>query len=154
MMKKIIDRAYQVFYIAAYRILLVYWSLRKPDVQGVYVALWYGDKILIIRNSYKGYYTLPSGSVKRSEDLREAAVRELQEETGIVVPAEKLNRVWEDTIVFENKFDHITLFELRLNKMPEVRVDNREVIHGEFLTIERTLSLDLFPAVKDYLEGI
>ncbi len=154
MMKKIIDRAYQIFFIAAYRILLVYWFLRKPDVYGVYVALWYGDKILIIKNSYKKYFTLPSGSVKRSEDLSEAAVRELREETGIAVPTEKLNRVRADTVFFEYKYDHINIFEVKLNEMPEVRPDNREVIYGEFLTVERALSLDLFPGVKDYIEGI
>jgi 8-oxo-dGTP pyrophosphatase MutT (NUDIX family) len=154
MIKIIIDRTLQAVFIAAYRVLKVYWFFRKPDVYGVYVALWCQDKILIIKNSYKRYYTLPSGSVKRREDLKEAAARELREETGIAVPAEKLQRVKEDLVFFENKYDHITIFELRLNDMPPVRPDNREVIYGEFLTIERTLSLDLFPAVKNYIEGI
>jgi 8-oxo-dGTP diphosphatase len=55
------------------------------------------QEILLLRRANTGYmdgrYDLPAGHVERNETLLQAAVRELQEETGIVVQEASL-RLW------------------------------------------------------------
>ena len=46
-----------------------------------------GDKILLVqrKGSYAGQWCIPCGHVEWDEDLREAACREFQEETGLAI---------------------------------------------------------------------
>jgi len=57
---------------------------RNPTV-GVAVIFLEGDKILLVRRkgSYRGMWCIPCGHVEWGEDIREAAVREFEEETGL-----------------------------------------------------------------------
>lgn len=62
-------------------------------VLGVSVAVWRDGKVLLIQrgqNPWKGAWSLPGGRVERGETLAEAAARELQEETGLVIGTPRL----------------------------------------------------------------
>ena len=71
----------------------------KPSVTADIVVIRNGrhrNDILCIRRKhdpYKGQLALPGGFVDPTETVLEAAVRELQEETGLVVPEWKLKLV-------------------------------------------------------------
>lgn len=53
-----------------------------------------GDNILLVRNWLgSGRYALPGGGLKVDEDPKQAIVRELKEETGIVVEVQGLNLI-------------------------------------------------------------
>lgn len=71
------------------------------------------DKILLHRRANTGYmdgrYDLPSGHVERGESLLAAAVRELQEETGITV-AETNLRLWHINQFSANDEDYYNFF--------------------------------------------
>jgi 8-oxo-dGTP diphosphatase len=57
-----------------------------PPRVGVSVALWQDGALLLVRRArgpYAGQWSLPGGRVEFGERLREAALRELIEETGI-----------------------------------------------------------------------
>src|SRR5688572_17354680 len=56
------DRAFQLAYKAAYRLMRAYWTVRKPNTHGALVALWNGGNVLLVRNSYVPYYSLPGGT--------------------------------------------------------------------------------------------
>ena len=67
----------------AYRLLLAWWFVRRPAIQGSYVAVWHGERVLVIRNSYRKSLSFPAGGRARGETLLDAARRELLEEVGI-----------------------------------------------------------------------
>lgn len=75
-------------------------------VRGV-SRLWYGSwtigaavavldssgRLLLVENSYRAGYGLPGGFCRRSEEPEVAAMRELREETGLVVRAQRRSAV-------------------------------------------------------------
>ena len=85
-----VDRIWQLMYVVAYRLLKCWWWLRRPHGRGAYVAVWVGNQILIIRNSYKRSFCVPAGGVDRGETYLEAAARELREESGIITDQDAL----------------------------------------------------------------
>ena len=63
-----------------------YVARRNPTV-GVAVVVRRGDEVLmgLRRHSYEGMWCIPCGHVEWDEDVRDAAVREFREETGLEV---------------------------------------------------------------------
>lgn len=49
------------------------------------VALWHGDRMLLVLNRFRRCWELPGGMIDPGEEPRHAAVRELREETGMRV---------------------------------------------------------------------
>ena len=45
----------------------VYWTVRRPHTHGSLVAMWFNGQILLVKNSYVRYFSLPGGYVKRGE---------------------------------------------------------------------------------------
>ncbi|MCF8003310.1 MAG: NUDIX hydrolase [Chromatiaceae bacterium] len=135
----------------AYRLDLLRAYLLRPCTAGAYVALWYRDQILLILNSYKSVYTLPCGKIERGESAREAAARELREEVGILVELDALCPSFTTVNRSEFKQDAIQVFDLRLDELPVLRLDGREVSWAGFRTAEQAQMLPLHPPVADYL---
>ncbi len=146
------DRLIQAAYWVAYRLHLLWAFLFRPECHGVWVAVWSGGELLLIRNGYRNSITLPGGGIDGSESPRLAAARELQEEVGIRVPPEQLTFRGEYLSHCEFKRDHINLFEVELDAEPEVRLDKREVVWASMCHPERARQLKLFPVLRTYLE--
>ena len=83
----------QLFYKLAYQGIRLLFYFTRPTLNGVYVAVWYEEKLLIIKNSYKNSFTIPCGRIKRGEEIALAAVRELREEVGIRLEPDQLTFV-------------------------------------------------------------
>ncbi len=147
-----VDRLFQLGYVCAYRLLKLSWAIRRPVTRGALVALWNQGEVLLVKNSYVRYYSLPGGYLKRGETAHQAAVRELAEETGVRVRPEDLRLSVEESHEWEGKHDHVTIFELEVASRPSVRVDNREVVEARFFTPARALELDLFPPLRRSIE--
>ena len=148
----LIDRTFQLAYVCAYQLMRTYWRVRKPTTHGALVALWNDGKLLLVRNSYVGYYSLPGGYIHSGESSRDAAVRELNEEIGLKARADQLELALDTTHEWEGKHDHVEIFSLEIAKRPDVRVDHREVIDASWVTPERALQLNLFPPIRTVLE--
>lgn len=150
-MKPAVDALMRTAYRGAYRMMRVYWALRQPNTHGALVAIWHEGRILLVRNSYVPYYSLPGGYVRRGETAREAAVRELAEEVGIDVAPDRLEPSVDVTHRWEKKHDHVEIFALEVDVRPEIVVDNREVVAAEWLEPDEALKRDLFPPIFQHI---
>ena len=146
------DRIVQFVYWVAYRLHLLWAFLFRPATEGVWVAVWSHGNLLLIKNSYRSTITLPGGGMGHNETPVDAAVRELREEVGIEARPESLTLFDRYFSLCEFKRDHINLFELELAEQPVVDIDNREVAWATICSAEQALNLNLFPALRCYLE--
>lgn len=147
-----IDFCFRVAYRCAYRLMRVYWSVRHPTTHGSLVALWHNGEILLVQNSYVPYRSLPGGYVQRNENGRDAAVRELREETGLVAKPFELRLALDQWHDWEGKREHIEIYELDLPEPIRIAIDNREVVEARFFSPEQALALDLFPPLREIIE--
>ena len=146
-----VDFLFRTAYRGAYRLMRIYWGFAHPETHGALVAVWHRERLLLVKNSYVPYYSLPGGYVRGNETSREAACRELQEELNLSVSSDELRSSIDQTHLWEGKREHIEIFELEVADPPNVRADNREVISAEFFSPEDALPLDLFPPIRDLL---
>jgi ADP-ribose pyrophosphatase YjhB (NUDIX family) len=146
-----IDRAFQLAYVCAYRLMRTYWTIRHPKTHGALVALWNRGSVLLVKNSYVSYYSLPGGYVHATETGRDAALRELREEVHVTVAPERLEVLLDENHDWEGKREHIEIFGVELDERPTLRIDNREVIQADWFAPERALELDLFPPLRRVL---
>jgi len=137
----------------AYRLLLLWWRLRRPHHEGALVALWHAGTLLLIRSSYRRRWSLPGGGIGKDEMPRHAALRELYEELGLALPAGALRFVGAQQIFWEHRHDRTLIFEGQLPEAPRLRPDNREIVAAAFLTPAAALALDLTPQLRAYLRG-
>jgi len=148
------DRAWRLGLRFAYRLQLAWWFVRRPRIEGAYVAVWCQGRVLVIRNSYRRRLSFPAGGLKRGEQPRAAAVRELAEEVGIAADPSELH--YHGEIVNPSGYaeDHAHVFELRPASPPAPRVDGREVVWAEFLHPEEALERGVVGVVRRYLHRV
>jgi 8-oxo-dGTP pyrophosphatase MutT (NUDIX family) len=96
---------------------------------GVAIVVWLGDTVLAVRHSYKPGLCLPGGGVGLREDHQKAAVRELREEVGLKLDAATL-RLLASTLT---PCGPVYLYETRIEAMPKLTIDRREIIEARFV---------------------
>lgn len=146
------DALWRLAYRVGFRLQLVYWRVRRPMLRGAYVAVWRGDELLFIQNSYRRRLSLPAGGLERNEQPIDAARRELEEEVGIAASADELAYVGEIVSHAGHAEDHAHFYELRRPETPGFRVDGREVVWAGFLAPRRALERGVVDVVRQYLE--
>ena len=121
--------------------------LLRPAVTGAAVLVRVNDELLLVRTSYRPWFAVPGGGVRRGEEPRLAAARELHEETGIVVAPDALRALGEFVVRHTFIEDHVHAFELRLEAQPLLRVDRREVVWAGFRPEASLGELPLWPVL-------
>jgi 8-oxo-dGTP diphosphatase len=111
----------------AYPVIRRWWRLYGHD--GVVIAVWLDDRVLAVRHSYKPGLRLPRGGIGKSEDHRITAVRELQEEVGVAIDPSQLRLVF----TTKSRLGSVHFYEARLESMPVLRIDRREIVEAVFL---------------------
>ena len=121
------DWCFRLAYRLAYPIMNRWWRLSGCH-HGVKVAVWLDDRVLAVRHSYKPGLQLPAGGIGRSEDHRLTAARELAEEVGLVIDPSDLRLVFG----MPTSMGMLYLYEARLETMPALRIDRREIVEAGF----------------------
>ena len=146
------DAMFRLAYRGAYQLMRVYWAVRRPPTHGSLVAIWVNERILLVRNSYVRYFSLPGGYVKSGESGKDAAIRELREEIGLSVSPGELQSSIDESHVWESKRERIEIYQLNLDHEPRIEVDHREVVAATFYTPSEALGLQLFPPLRQHIE--
>jgi 8-oxo-dGTP pyrophosphatase MutT (NUDIX family) len=140
---------------AVYRVahwgLRLLWFIRRPETTGALVAVWHHGRVLLVKNSYRPQLTLPGGYIRPREDRRTAAARELREEVGIQVQPKRLVHAYHGTHLFEHRQDTLDIYELEVDEVPSIQVDDREVVRAEFHRPDDALSMEIVPHLEEYL---
>jgi 8-oxo-dGTP diphosphatase len=146
-----IDRAFQVAFKVAHRLLRAYWTVRRPHKGGTLVAIWNAGEILIVKNTYRKQHTLPGGYPRGDETPAQTGARELAEECGVSVRPEDVRVAYRGEHLFEGRRDDVTIVEIELPQRPALRVDHREIAAAWFASPEEVLRLPIVPHLRDYL---
>lgn len=125
--RDLIDGGYRIAYRVAYPLAKHWWRWR--GLNGCAIAVWHNDQVLAVLHSYKPGWRLPGGGVKRGEDPRIAAVRELHEETNVTVDPADVQSVAEHT----NRYGRRSIFAVELHVDPALKVNQREIISAAFV---------------------
>jgi ADP-ribose pyrophosphatase YjhB (NUDIX family) len=107
------------------------------------VIILKGEKVLLCHPSnsrWFGTYSFPKGGIEEGESTLDAALRELREETSVIVSKSQILDIKNPIVVFyENKkgikYKSITLYTVHINDVSEIGLDS-EVIPKERLQIE------------------
>ncbi|SEI65897.1 NUDIX domain-containing protein [Paraburkholderia diazotrophica] len=128
-----------------------WWHLRRPRHEGALVAIYVGQALLLVKSSYRAEWSFPGGSIRAGETPDAAAQREMEEEIGFssspLLPAGSVCGTW------DGRRDRVHFFELHLDRIPELRLDNREIIKAHLASPEELQGIALTGAVAAYLRG-
>jgi ADP-ribose pyrophosphatase YjhB (NUDIX family) len=108
-----------------------FYRITRGLTLGVRIAvLDEAGQILLVRHTYAPGWTLPGGGVAKRETLREAAVRELREEAGIIADeAPILHGMFSNERIFPG--DHVACFVVRKFRRTEW-LPNLEISEARF----------------------
>jgi 8-oxo-dGTP diphosphatase len=147
-----LDFAWRTAFRLGFPLARLWWRLTRPRHEGVVVAVYVGPALLLVRCSYRGGWHLPGGGVRRGEMPETTARRELVEETGlkasVLLPAGSTCGIW------DGRRDRVHFFELRLAELPELQLDNREVVAARLTSPVELQTIVLTGPVAAYLGKI
>jgi 8-oxo-dGTP pyrophosphatase MutT (NUDIX family) len=145
----LIDAIWRLALRLAYPLAGVWWRIRQPRHEGALVAIYVGQALLLVKASYRDEWNFPGGSIHDGETPEIAAQREMLEEIGMsshtLQPVGKVSGNW------DGRRDTVYFFELHLDSLPELRLDNREIIAAKLVSPEALRGIALTPPVVAYL---
>lgn len=143
------DRAWRAAFRLGFPLARLWWRLWRAPHEGALVAVHVGAALLLVRTSYRTGWTFPGGGVRRGEAPEAAARRELAEEIGLAAP--DLCPAGITNGIYDGRPDRVHFFQLRLERLPALRLDNREIIAARLVTQGELRGMALTGSVVAYL---
>ena len=117
------------------------------------MAVWCDGRVLVVQQSYRANLSWPGGGIRRGEEPREAARRELREELGLLVYPGDLVLARDTVVDWDFRRDRVRVFELRLREEPVLRLDNREIVAARFVDPRALVAEEVLPPfIRAYLD--
>lgn len=110
------------------------YGLERVDV--AYALIYQNDQVLMVHNRENSTWSLPGGKVEKGETLKQAAIREVKEETGVTVEVADIVSVNE--AFFEDRGHHALFFTFKAKIMhgnPTVQ-DEDEIVRVEWMDFQ------------------
>ncbi|MFM0505457.1 NUDIX domain-containing protein [Paraburkholderia caffeinilytica] len=148
-LRRVSDSVWRVALRLGFRVARAWWRLRRPRHEGALVAIYVGRALLLVKSSYRAEWNFPGGSIRPGETPDAAAQREMEEEIGL--SSYTLRAAGSVYGTWEGRRDRVHFFELHLDCLPELQLDNREVIATHLASPEELPSIALTGAVVAYL---
>ena len=128
----------------------------RPTVEVAGCFCVFEDKILyVLRHPEKpqgGTWGLPAGKLEPGESARDAAVREVFEEVGILIDPRELIEIGQHYIRL-NSVDYVFhAFEKKFSTMPSLVIDPNAHIEAKWVTLDGALKLPLIIGGKEVIE--
>ena len=137
-----------------YRLYRLSWRITRPLFVGVRIILVQDGQVLLVRHSYEHHWYFPGGAVKRGEILVDAAMREAQEESGVICLATPL-LLGMYMNMYEGKNDHIAVFVCDQFQVGKA-TDRWEIAACQFFpltALPADLALGCARRLQDYQNG-
>jgi 8-oxo-dGTP diphosphatase len=147
-----VDIAWQILFRLGFPVARIWWRLQRRQHVGALVAIHVGQSLLLLRSSYRLAWNFPGGSVRQGETAEVSVRRELAEEIGLVANA-PLQLVGEVRGVWDGRIDRVFLFVLRLDRLPTLQLDNREIVGAQLVPIDDLHKVPLTGPVQAYVQG-
>ena len=145
----LVDSVWRTVFRLGFPLARAWWHLRRPHHEGALVAIYVGQSLLLLKSSYRTEWGLPGGSVRAGETPEAAARREMEEEIGLssppLLPTRSVAGTW------DGRKDRVHFFELRLDCLPELRLDNREIVAAHLASPEELPRFAVTSPVAVYL---
>lgn len=131
----------------------LWWRLVPGASRAAAVALWGPDGLLVVRTSYRPGHDLPGGGCARGESARDAAWRELAEETGIAGAGLAVLASREFALRAGRQRIGLTVLEVRVgpDEPPQPEVDGVEVVWAGYLLPAVLAAAPQGPGLAAYL---
>lgn len=119
----------------------------KFDVVSCFVE--YDGKILLLHrqdNKPQGnMWGAPAGKVDEGEELLETMVREIVEETGLIIPQQKISYFGKFYVKYPEFDFNYHIFSTLLDEQPIVTINRKEHKEHRWMTPEDALKIQLVP---------
>jgi 8-oxo-dGTP diphosphatase len=148
--ERLVDRGYRLAYRIAFPIARFVWRYYRHD--GTMIAVWVGDRLLVVRHSYKIGLSMPGGGIKAGEERRLSAMRELREEVGIHLEADALIPVPAKRVGRERGY--CCVYETFLDVEPRLMIDRREIISAAFVSVAHIDAVECDQLLRVYLQRV
>ncbi len=155
MKNNIIETIKNIVYSTALVTVRMYWRIVKPVTFGARVLVVHDQQVLLVQPRKSNYWNFPGGGIKKTENPAQGALRELHEETGIIINAVDY-QLGEYCSKAEGKRDTVFIFvATALNKtIPKLEIEIQKAEWFSLGELPETVTKPTRRRINEYLKGM